>query len=192
MNKISHIKITKRLSTNLSAAGKFWLLLGSITPDLLVHTYYVGHTWDATIEKTCKKLYNLEQWGAMNWRSYLKLGYALHYIEDYFTYPHNNIYDGTLAQHCVYEVDFCSYIRALDDNLPENDIDITSAKKLCDWIEKTHNEYLNSDVHGFSSDYNYITKVSQVVADTMLNAFETNEGRRIDTLGALPVVVQRL
>ena len=24
MNKISHIKITKRLSTNLSAAGKFW------------------------------------------------------------------------------------------------------------------------------------------------------------------------
>ena len=34
------------------------------------------------------------------------------------------------AQHCVYEVDFCSYIRALDDNLPENDIDITSAEEI--------------------------------------------------------------
>lgn len=185
MNKISHINVTSRLATNLTKVGKFWLLLGSIGPDLLVHTYYVGHRWNETFEKTCKKLYNLEQWGNLNWLSCLKLGYALHYIEDYFTYPHNDVFEGTLPEHYKYEIEFSSYISDKKSKV-ESYIEFSSAKDLCDWLEATHKEYL-SDVHGFSTDYKYMTAVSQAVVDCMLNAFEANECRRLDRVVDIPI-----
>ena len=89
MDKIGHLVMTKSLSGNIHRAHKAALLFGSILPDLLVYTYLEGHTWEATFEQITKQMKALEAKGRGGSFSYLKLGWILHYVEDYFTYPHN-------------------------------------------------------------------------------------------------------
>ena len=42
MNKKSHVLITKKVTENIPERGRMWFLLGSILPDLLLHTYLKG------------------------------------------------------------------------------------------------------------------------------------------------------
>lgn len=65
MNKKSHIVFTKKMNIEVPSRCRVGLLVGSILPDILVHTYLTGHTWKAS--------------GAM----------ILHYIEDFFTMSHS-------------------------------------------------------------------------------------------------------
>ena len=83
MNKYGHVTVTKRLTPNLKKRHDFALRLGSIMPDILLHTYIKGHTWDSSYDKIARRLHRLERHGRMNCLSFLSLGYALHYIEDY-------------------------------------------------------------------------------------------------------------
>lgn len=87
MDKIGHLVMTKSLSGNIHRAHKAALLFGSILPDLLVYTYLEGHTWEATFEQITKQMEALEAKGRGGSFSYLKLGWILHYVEDYFTLP---------------------------------------------------------------------------------------------------------
>ena len=44
MNKYGHVTVTKRLTPKLKKRHDFALRLGSIMPDILLHTYIKGHT----------------------------------------------------------------------------------------------------------------------------------------------------
>ena len=41
----------------------------------------------------------------MNMRRCAGLGVIIHYIADYFTFPHNDHYPGNVKDHCYYERD---------------------------------------------------------------------------------------
>ena len=111
MDKIGHLVMTKSLSGNIHRAHKASLLFGSILPDLLVYTYLEGHTWEATFEQITKQMKALEAKGRGGSFSYLKLGWILHYVEDYFTYPHNTIFEGTISEHYAYEKKMTKWMR---------------------------------------------------------------------------------
>ena len=110
MNKYGHVTVTKRLTPKLKKRHDFALRLGSIMPDILLHTYIKGHTWDSSYNKVSRRLQRLERHGRMNCFSFLSLGYALHYIEDYFTFPHNSWYPEPMSEHVLYEIKFMNYI----------------------------------------------------------------------------------
>lgn len=54
MNKYGHVTVTKRLTPNLKKRHDFALRLGSIMPDILLHTYIKGHTWDSSYDKIAR------------------------------------------------------------------------------------------------------------------------------------------
>lgn len=61
---------------------------------------------NATFEDVAETIIRLskEQEAKKNRRVYYRnLGQITHYVADYFTFPHNSIYPGTLSEHCSYE-----------------------------------------------------------------------------------------
>lgn len=191
MNKISHINITKRVSANIEGANRICLLLGSILPDIFVHTYIVGHKWNETFEKNCERLMRLEKFGCTGLYSFLKLGYVLHYIEDYFTYPHNTIYTEDMKAHVKYELDFYDYLKTVDNIRTNGSEEHLNAKQLCEWLEALHDEYMSVSVHNFESDYEYITKAAQKTVECMAAAFVKNEANGITFEGLHDTVIHR-
>lgn len=66
MNKYGHVTVTKRLTPKLKKRHDLALRLGSIMPDILLHTYIKGHTWDSSYNKISRRLQRLERHGRMN------------------------------------------------------------------------------------------------------------------------------
>lgn len=78
-------------------------MLGNIMPDINLFTYLQGHTYKKSIDMiytNAKSLVEKKKW---NGNSFYHLGIILHYIADYFTFPHNNTFTGSLKDHCAYE-----------------------------------------------------------------------------------------
>ena len=73
MNKYGHVTVTKRLTPKLKKRHDLALRLGSIMPDILLHTYIKGHTWDSSYNKISRRLQRLERHGRMNCFSFLSL-----------------------------------------------------------------------------------------------------------------------
>lgn len=144
MDKIGHLVMTKSLSENVHRTHKMALLLGSILPDLLVYTYLTGHTWEATVERITKQIEDLERKGRGGNLSYLKLGWILHYVEDYFTYPHNIIFEGTIPEHYAYEKKMTKWMREGALEQMERPIckKLDSAAQLEKRLQELHDRYL--------------------------------------------------
>ena len=81
--------IYKKMNISIPATCHVGLLVGSILPDIVVHTYLTGHTWKASGEMILNKLEKLEQSDSLNIWTALRLGMILHYIEDFFTMSHS-------------------------------------------------------------------------------------------------------
>ena len=92
------------MNIELPAGCRRGLYLGSILPDLLVHTYLRGHTWDTSGEKVLTKLKELEELGILNVWTGIRFGMLLHYLEDFFTMAHSRYFQGNLVEHIRYEV----------------------------------------------------------------------------------------
>lgn len=148
MDKIGHLVITKSLSGNLQGTHKAALLIGSVLPDFLVYTYLTGHTWEATFEQITKQMESLEEKGRGRSFSYLKLGWMLHYVEDYFTYPHNTIFEGTIPEHYAYEKKMTKWMRegALDDMPQPVCKKLDSAAQVSERLQELHDRYLQEEM----------------------------------------------
>ena len=163
MNKYGHVTVTKRLTPKLKKRHDFALRLGSIMPDILLHTYIKGHTWDSSYHKVPRRLQRLERHGRMNCFSFLSLGYALHYIEDYFTFPHNRTFDGSLRQHNTYEKHLKNELKAFvesgrADVYAEKNLRFDTLNQLLDYIRERHNVYLDRK-RSIEEDIHYILSV---------------------------------
>ena len=175
MNKSGHLIVTGSLFQNLDRRYKFWLLVGSILPDIFVHTYLTGHTWAASFSLTAEKMRQLEWKGRMNSFSFLKLGYILHYIEDYFTFPHTEGYTGSLSDHVRYEKELTEYLSVHHDFMDFKDCDDTaSIDTLIIYLEKNHQKY-KEIVPGFANDFKYIFWAAGKVACSYARIFEKNQ-----------------
>lgn len=82
-------------------------ILGNIMPDINLFTYLRGHTYKASIDMLYNNTKSLIDNKVWNRKSFYNLGIILHYVADYFTFPHNANFTGTLKEHCAYERKLC-------------------------------------------------------------------------------------
>lgn len=147
-------------------------LLGSILPDCRPSFVTKKHEFDGTYREVQKSIRRLTGDCSLlrNKRTYCRdMGEVIHYISDYFTFPHNSGYPGSLKDHCHYENELKHYLkeyissgRAAKDHTVYHQF--YSEEELFAYIEICHKQYMK-DSHSVERDARYIVMVcSQVVS----------------------------
>ena len=75
------------------------------------------------------------------------LGVIIHYISDFFTFPHNDHYPGNVKDHCYYERDLKFGMRAFLQTeeaaqINEHVAAYDSVEELTSYIRSIHNYYI--------------------------------------------------
>ncbi|MDO5337211.1 MAG: zinc dependent phospholipase C family protein [Eubacteriales bacterium] len=157
MRKKSHILVARYLADQMPGAVSLQMhrkafCLGSILPDIQPSFVTKRHEFSTTFEEVQEKIRRLT--ADMNafriskdrvyWR---RLGEIIHYIADYFTFPHNAHYTGTLLEHTHYEKELKDRLKACINSgdaaiYTRTALDFNSAKELIDFIRKSHELYV--------------------------------------------------
>ena len=186
MRKKSHITLAsyllnsegmEQLSTHKKA---FYLgnLLPDCTPSFLTRRHNMEETF-AILKKELKLL--IERYDhTKGITAYFcrHLGIILHYVADYFTYPHNPFYPGNLKAHCQYEETLKHQIRTYvksSDAVREraNNEQPKSVEQICAHIQAMHACYENS-IHSALNDCTFITRVCHQITDFLLRFFDNS------------------
>lgn len=140
MKKKSHWMITSyALRNRLTPSKRFFIKLGCVMPDILLYTFKRGHYYTSTKDHVLSQMDKLVLSDDTSFLSCYRFGYNLHFVEDYFTYPHNFPYWKNRKPHYTYEVDLqkeipfflASYVSSrIDDRIPSS------------FLEKFHISYL--------------------------------------------------
>ena len=103
VRKKSHILLARYLADQMPAneslqSHRKAFCLGNILPDIQPSFVTKRHEYFGTFDEVQGKIRRLVQSGAgyndrVFWR---RSGEVMHYIADYFTFPHNKTFDGTL------------------------------------------------------------------------------------------------
>ncbi|MDO4276531.1 MAG: zinc dependent phospholipase C family protein [Eubacteriales bacterium] len=140
--------------------------LGNILPDIRPSFLTKKHEFFGTFEEIQDKIKVLveNEPGECKERVYWRqFGEVIHYMADYFTFPHNKTYTGTLIEHGQYE-------KALKKNLKtciksgEAHCHVKSAmcfenlSQLTEFIKTSHASYLRKK-RNVAEDINYILNV---------------------------------
>lgn len=154
--------------------------LGSILPDCKPSFLTTKHEFDGTFDKLksdMKKLTIANDDNINNKRAYWRnLGQVIHYVADYFTFPHNITYDGSLRDHCAYEkhlkLKLKEYIKSgeAERNITRF-VKFESLEALFQFIVKAHEEYLKVK-RSVREDCEYIVNVTLQVVNTVIYLFE--------------------
>ena len=111
-----------------------------------------------------------------------RLGVIVHYIADYFTFPHNNHYPGNVKDHCYYERDLKYGMKAFLKTeealkIKEQVVAYDSVEELTSYIRSIHNSYMKL-AHTVEEDIRYIVHACTTVVKSILNmvsyAFSTS------------------
>ena len=198
MRKKSHISLAKYIVGRVEEQGlvkhKKAFYLGSILPDCKPSFFMEKHEMEGTFPKLQEELRELvegQQKESVNERAfYRNLGEVLHYIADYFTFPHNGEFDGNMKDHCMYE----KYLKyALKDYIHSEEVYINSQiastfntpEQLCQFVMWLHDSYINShesidsnkDMGSSESirrDCKYIVTMTHIVTAGILHLMEIN------------------
>ena len=162
MNKAGHIFVTQNCIKGEYCSYRRWLLFGSILPDLLFHTYLAGHTWEASFQRTIRGMERLQRAGEMGALSCVWLGYYLHFIEDYFTHPHNRNFRGGFVAHVIYEKRFTEYLTQ-SHRQEEDGYQVTNLNQLQSELTRLHEEYMNQSMPSFGYDEKYMYEAANCV-----------------------------
>lgn len=177
MRKKSHILladyvINKVDNNNLithTAIFKFGSLLPDLVPSFITKRHEISVTFEIVrrkIENVINALLN----GSLSVKCSKDLGVITHYLSDYFTFPHNTIYDGSMKDHVLYERDlkfqFSDYLSTCgiynDDDL------LTSVDDICNYIKCCHAHYLHMVVRSVEIDCDYIVTICRKVMASII------------------------
>lgn len=198
MRKKSHVSLVKYIMRNFKEEKlnrhKKSLIAGSILPDCIPSFITRRHTIEETfhiLRKEIKKLTEIYGRGDINSYYCRHLGIITHYVADYFTYPHNAVFDGTLSEHCSYEEQlkrsFRKYVKSSDAQRDRSDERmLLNAEDICNYIKQRHYEYMEAiekekEVakaanvnmkHDVMMDCKLVADTCFVVADAILQIFE--------------------
>ena len=97
----------------------------------------------------------------------------IHYIADYFTFPHNDHYPGNVKDHCYYERDLKFGMRAFLQTeeaaqIKEHVAAYDSVEELTLYIRSIHNSYMKL-AHTVEEDIRYIVHACTTVVKSVLN-----------------------
>ena len=183
MRKKSHIGLARFLTDNKNqevlASHRYFFYAGSILPDCRPSFITTRHNIESTLPLIQEymervRLHRVRTVSTyLNRRDCITLGQILHYIADYFTYPHNAIYPGSLKDHCSYEQYLKLRLREYFKSGEAFHIKYTpleahmSTKDIIRFIEQKHREYLELPSHDIESDCQYIIAINQSVLSAL-------------------------
>lgn len=160
MRKKSHILLARYLADQMPAAKSLQchrkaFCLGNILPDMKPSFLTKRHEFTGTFPQVKEKLraltVDLNLRAPINERVYWRrLGEVLHYVADYFTFPHNDTYQGTLLQHNQYEKllkkDLKNYIQSGQAVIhARKALTFRNLQELIDFISISHGVYLKKE-----------------------------------------------
>ncbi|MFW5670706.1 MAG: zinc dependent phospholipase C family protein, partial [Acetivibrio ethanolgignens] len=156
--------------------------LGSILPDCTPSFITRRHSIDETLDILRKEIdkitinYNFEKGLSSYYCRHL--GVITHYVADYFTFPHNKIFSGTLKEHCIYEEDLKhairNYVKSEEAKRVREKNDIfRTTDEIIAFIKVSHEKYLNT-IKETQYDCIYIVELCHRVVDALLQLFELN------------------
>lgn len=197
MRKKSHISLAKYIVDNINeqelVKHKKAFYLGSILPDCRPSFITVKHEMEGTfpmVQQELEELVERQQRSQINMRVfYRSLGEVIHYIADYFTFPHNAHYTGTLRDHCAYEEQLK---RSLKEYIQSGEAErnsrmihlsvqnLNSIGAICNFIRRAHETYvkLKNSVEG---DCRHIVTLCHQVAAAVIRLVQ-----RDSTVQVLP------
>ena len=170
VRKKSHILLARYLADQMPAneslqSHRKAFCLGNILPDIQPSFVTKRHEYFGTFDEVQGKIRRLVQSGAgyndrVFWR---RSGEVMHYIADYFTFPHNKTIDGTLYQHSTYEKHLKNELKAFvlegkADVYTEKEIHFETLNQLLQYIKEHHRRYLNCK-RNIDDDIHYILTV---------------------------------
>lgn len=177
MRKKSHISLARDIvrhsGDTLLRKHKWAFYLGSILPDLQPSFLYRKHEFGATFGRVKRRIVILASPGLLaegrETKYYRDLGQVTHYIADYFTFPHNEVYPGTLKEHCVYEGELKDrLVQYLKDGQESRECleapEFSDSENLCDFVQEKHEEYLRKEF-GIDGDIEHIVSLNYQVVE---------------------------
>ena len=140
--------------------------LGNILPDIKPSFVTKRHEFFGTFDEVQGKLKVLVEDGADQYKArvfWRRLGEVLHYIADYFTFPHNVTYSGSLVEHNSYEKELKNQLKSFihngeADKYTEYALRFDSFAELIDYIKCRHAAYLKQE-RNIADDIRYILGV---------------------------------
>lgn len=174
MWKAAHLRLAKWLlnQEELEDFGrhKIAFLVGSILPDCMPSFVTKRHRLEDTFFVLKEEIQKLQEHSKVDFSFCLHFGMVLHYVADYFTYPHNKTFHGNFLEHCIWERKQQQY---LTRHLKKS---VTLAptilgKDFCQYLLKKHEEYLKRGV-SLENDCNYVVEVSYCFAVALMQALE--------------------
>lgn len=185
MRKKSHISLTKGVVHGLNEERVFGhrlsLYFGSILPDctpsFLTKRHCIEDTFDVCEKKMRVFLKHFKaKKNVISILSSIRMGMILHYVADYFTYPHNAHYPGNLKDHCAYEEDLKHRMRSFVKHRNQSEEmqydermlpTIHSLPELLAYIRDKHVHYMK-DRGNVNLDCAYSYMVSLAVMHSLL------------------------
>lgn len=188
MRKKSHISLARYIVDDMKAPELMQhrkaFYLGSILPDCKPSFLTQRHEFGETFEMLKGRIGTLTE-NNNSWRNsgaYARqLGEVIHYVADYFTFPHNETYDGNLKDHCYYEKvlkfklrEYVKSGQAFRDRIEAKRF--ATKEAIFSFIQKSHEEYL-SRKRNVEEDCIYIVRVCHQVVQAILNLLNQRSGK---------------
>lgn len=197
MRKKSHISLSRFLINSIDkeelTQHKKAFYIGSILPDCIPSFVTRRHTFDDTFHIVQREIECLltehSLTDEIDARFCRKLGVVTHYIADYFTFPHNKNYPGSLKDHCKYEnilkhrlKEYVQRLNSHETLITRNEeVQFTSLEELFIYIERIHNKYLMK-LSEIKQDIVYIVEICFQVVDAILSLIEVQTREKQWTL----------
>lgn len=175
MRKKSHISLAKYLVQSLEIEElynhKKAFYIGSILPDCKPSFLTTKHEIRGTLPMVQASICNLVEENKKTMFTsgfYRSLGEVMHYLADYFTFPHNSTFLGNIREHCAYEqqlkISLREYIKSgeAEKNLDRTD-KFHTLEELFAFIRRKHEEYLQFK-RTVEEDCKYIVSLCHSVA----------------------------
>ncbi len=183
MNKDTHICLARYLIDNLEAGDlikhKRAFCFGSILPDclptFLIKKHNMGVAFEELKEQIIKITDDYEEEGITTYFC-RHLGVTAHYLADFFTYPHNSGFRGSLKAHVDYEskLEWTLGQYLLGDHSDLIQLEnrkFGNAQEICDYILEMHDAYQKS-YHHIGIDCSFILELCAKVIGAILRLFE--------------------
>lgn len=184
MRKKSHISLAKFIVNNMQVTDlkehKKAFYIGSILPDLkpsfITKKHTIEETFDTLTDEIKKITVDYDMDKGINTYYARHLGVITHYLADYFTFPHNKIFQGSITQHVRYEKELKHRLKEYvtrDDVKRERRIGkrILSIEEIIILIQRAHKEYLKA-LKAIKIDIQFIVDLCCIVVDALLMIFE--------------------
>jgi len=180
MRKKSHISLAKGVIHGLDIderiSHRLSFFIGSIwpdcTPSFLTKRHCIDDTFEILLKKMDRFIQKYKKEKDMGIASTWRMGIVLHYIADYFTYPHNSHYPGGFKDHCIYEEELkhrmYKFVADMKSSLPRYDVPVfADTNQISAYIKNRHASYMKLNA---SVDYDcgYSVRTCMAVMASLL------------------------